>query len=120
MTQPIDDVMAQIGRRITAARVARGWTQRQLAEASGVHRKTVTSYEAGLCWPSISALFRLCVALKIPAAEVLDHDDVIWPLTEGEREAVLVLRQIEAERRPRAIALLRAMVVDDRETEKSG
>jgi transcriptional regulator with XRE-family HTH domain len=118
--QPIDEKMGEIGRRIAAARVARGWTQRQLAEAAGVHRKTVTAYESGVCWPSLAAFVRLCLALEVPPADMLDHADVIWPLAEVEREAVLVLRQIAPERRPRAIALLRAMVVTDGEPEKSG
>lgn len=120
MTQLTDEILVEIGRRIATARTARGWTQTRLAEACGVDRKTVTSYERGIRWPSLPAFLRLCAALEIVPGDVLSHADLIWPLSAVEREAVRTLREIGEERAPLALALLRAMVSGDREPEKSG
>lgn len=39
--------MAEIARRVRAARAARGWSQIELAERAGVSRPTVARVEAG-------------------------------------------------------------------------
>ena len=41
----------EIGRRIRAARKRFGLTQRQLAAATGIHERTLRSYEAGATEP---------------------------------------------------------------------
>jgi len=45
-----------VGRRIAAARRARAWKQRDLADAVGVAKPTVCQWETGRCLPSLRML----------------------------------------------------------------
>ncbi len=57
-----EPVMAEIARRVRAARTARGWSQGELADHAGVSRPTVARVEAGedvntaKLWPLCDAL----------------------------------------------------------------
>ncbi len=53
-----------IGIRIRQARVARGWTQAQLAKALGVRRSSVVRWETGHCVPSRLGVPRLAQVLN--------------------------------------------------------
>lgn len=58
--------------RLKAARVARGLTQQQLADAIGVTRQTVNAIEQGKYNPTIS----LCIALCRTTGKTLD--ELFW------------------------------------------
>jgi len=53
-----------IGARIRRLRLARGWYQRDLAKASGVHLAVIGAIERGLRVPSRDAAIALAVALR--------------------------------------------------------
>ena len=55
-------------------REQRGWTQAQLAEQTGVSRKTVNTVENGVFVPSVIVAMRLSKALGQPV-------DVLFQLT---------------------------------------
>ena len=44
----IEDVIAQYARRIKQARIARGWTQSDLAKEAGVSAKSISRIESGM------------------------------------------------------------------------
>jgi transcriptional regulator with XRE-family HTH domain len=63
----VDDATAElaaaIGERVRAERRSRGWTLEQLAQASGVSRRSAINVEQGVANPSIGTLLRLSDAL---------------------------------------------------------
>lgn len=70
------------GHTIRAARLARGWTQKQLGEAAGVSVIAIKRLEADQHAPSTESARRLAHALGIPVNELLGEDDILagpWP-----------------------------------------
>jgi transcriptional regulator with XRE-family HTH domain len=67
----IERVPEAVGRRVRAARAARGWTLDQLAEISGVSRRMVVNVESGRANASISTLLRLATALHVSLADLV-------------------------------------------------
>ena len=69
--------------RVRELRQAEGWTQLELAERTGVSRKTVNTIENGVFTPST------IVALKMARALGRRVEDLFWlPDGEAPREAV--------------------------------
>ncbi|PKQ10363.1 MAG: hypothetical protein CVT69_00190, partial [Actinobacteria bacterium HGW-Actinobacteria-9] len=60
--------LAHIGRRLIDARIERGWSQRRLAEALGIHQQQVARWERELygC-VSLSRLTRVADVLGVEA-----------------------------------------------------
>ncbi len=54
----------ELGRAVREMREQRGWTQAQLAEASGLTQPAVARFEAGGTVPTIPVLERLATALE--------------------------------------------------------
>lgn len=59
-----------IGARIRAARLGRGWSQKQLADAIGKEQTTVSSWERGRTEPGRDDVVRITSKLGIPLADV--------------------------------------------------
>lgn len=62
------------GQRIRAARIARGITQQNLAEAIGVSRSAVAQWETGRAGQLGSNLSRIAAVLGVPAGQLLEGD----------------------------------------------
>ncbi len=62
-TTPQDRLRAQLGRRIRLARTERGWTLKELSEASGVSVSQLSSIERGAHLPSLESLLTVAEAL---------------------------------------------------------
>jgi len=60
---PQDRLRAGLGRRIRLARTERGWTLRELSEASGVSVSQLSSVERGAHLPSLESLLAVATAL---------------------------------------------------------
>jgi transcriptional regulator with XRE-family HTH domain len=64
MTAP-DTVAVQVGRRIRALRMERGWSTSQLAAAVGVTRAAVNHWEVGRRWPKVPTLLDVADELGV-------------------------------------------------------
>ena len=64
-------VRERLGRRIRSLRALRGWTQGDLAEASGLHRSYVSSVERGERNVGVENLVLLADAFGVTLAELL-------------------------------------------------
>jgi len=53
---------------ITVLRALRGWSQKQLADASGVDRSQISRYELGKETPSLRTLERLAAGVGLPSS----------------------------------------------------
>jgi len=61
--RPQDRLRAGLGRRMKLARTERGWTLRQLSEASGISVSQLSSIERGAHLPSLESLLGIAQAL---------------------------------------------------------
>jgi FixJ family two-component response regulator len=62
--RPQDRLRHELGRRIRLARTERGWTLRDLSDASGVSVSQLSSIERGAHLPSVESLLAIAVALE--------------------------------------------------------
>lgn len=66
-----------VGEIIRRRRLARGWTQRELARVVGTHRPLVARLERGRHDNSIGILFRYATALDCAVSEVLRDAELL-------------------------------------------
>jgi XRE family aerobic/anaerobic benzoate catabolism transcriptional regulator len=69
------EILELVGQHVRAARAARHWTIRELAERSGVSVRFLVQLEAGRGNISVKRLADLARAFKIPTADLLNDDD---------------------------------------------
>lgn len=74
MTANIGSVM-MLGKRITASRKAKGWTQSELAQRLGVKKSTIADWESEKAEPRASRLANLAGVLGVP---------LLWLIAGGE------------------------------------
>ena len=60
-----DTIAFELGRSVRELRERRGWSQTQLAKASGMTQSAVARFEAGGTVPTLSVLERLATALDV-------------------------------------------------------
>lgn len=68
-------LVSLIGERVGERRHARGWTLDELAERSGVSRRTLVNVEQGATNPNIATLLRLSEALAIGLPSLVAPND---------------------------------------------
>ncbi|GAA5106655.1 helix-turn-helix transcriptional regulator [Haloechinothrix salitolerans] len=74
-----DPRLVAFGRALAAARKARGYTLDELANLSGVSRRTVSYLEGGLSNPQLLTIAALARALEVDAAELIQPVDEVDP-----------------------------------------
>lgn len=75
----MSDLLATLGRRARAARLARGWTLREVAERSGVSARFLVQLEAGEGNISVRRLAEVARSLGTTASALLAPDDADDP-----------------------------------------
>jgi transcriptional regulator with XRE-family HTH domain len=78
--------MKDILKTITSLREARGWTEYQLAESSGLPQSTISSWYRKNMIPSVPSLAKICSAFGITLSQLFAEDDAFCDLTEGQKE----------------------------------
>lgn len=69
--RPQDKLRHELGRQIRIARTQRGWTLKELSEASGISVSQLSSIERGSHLPSIESLVGIAGALEAKSSEWL-------------------------------------------------
>lgn len=78
--------MTDILDMIRKNREARGWTEYQLAERSGLPQSTISSwYKKGMT-PSVSSLEKICDAFGLTLSQFFADDEACLALTPGQRD----------------------------------
>ena len=73
MTKKTPDPLGiALGRELAAARVRRGWTQQQLADAAGMNQSTIRNYELGTHTPTVANLVWLARTLEASVGAMMD------------------------------------------------
>lgn len=68
----MQETLARFGQNVRAARLARGWTQEELARRTGLATVQISRIERGRREVRITTLLRLTKALDATADELLD------------------------------------------------
>jgi transcriptional regulator with XRE-family HTH domain len=63
----------KIGRGVRAKRVAKFWTQEQLAREAGISQKALSKIENNEVEPRFSTIIRLAEALGVEPSELVDE-----------------------------------------------
>ena len=71
---------------ITENREARGWTEYQLAERSGLPQSTISSWYRKNMIPTVSSLEKICQAFGITLAQLFAETGTPVTLTESQEE----------------------------------
>ena len=82
-------VLESFGEKLRTLRVEKGLTQRQLADALFITRKTVSNWEAGIRMPDVVMLTRLSKVLGVKPYELID----VFP--SGEDSPILIIVEDE-------------------------
>ena len=78
--------MTDILGMIRKNREARGWTEYQLAERSGLPQSTISSwYQKGMT-PSFSSLEKICDAFGLTLSQFFSGGETLLALTAGQRD----------------------------------
>ena len=67
-------------------RVARGWTEYQLAEISGLPQSTISSWYRKKMVPSVPSLAKICAAFGISLSQLFAGDDRYYDLSNDQKE----------------------------------
>ena len=65
------DMRRLVGRNLSRLRAAKGWTQEQLAEASGFSQQYLSELERGKRNPTILSLYEIAQALGVSHVELV-------------------------------------------------
>jgi transcriptional regulator with XRE-family HTH domain len=68
----VQATLVRFGQNVRSARVAKGWTQEELAYRSGLASVQISRIERGKREVRITTLLRLVKALEVSASELLD------------------------------------------------
>jgi transcriptional regulator with XRE-family HTH domain len=63
--------MPNFPKRLKKIRKSKGWTQKQLAEKSGIAVYLICRYEKGIHYPNIIGFEWLCKALEVSSKDLL-------------------------------------------------
>jgi len=74
--QDRDPISIVLGGNIRRARLARGWTQQQLADAVGRHQTSITRTEAGTQDTTLVDIARIAGAIGVPLSALIPLPDI--------------------------------------------
>ena len=100
--------MEQILARIVQYRNARGWTEYQLAERSGVPQSTISSWYRG-AKPTIPPLQKICTAFDISLSELFAGDGDPVVLTASQKAILDQWVRLEPEQQKIVLQLISQM-----------
>lgn len=101
--------MKDILAAITAHREARGWTEYQLAERSGLPQSTISSWYRKNMVPTLPSLEKICAAFGIPLSQLFAEGDEPVTLTPEQRALLERWNQLSEPQREALLKLMETM-----------
>ena len=101
--------MKDILTAITEYRVARGWTEYQLAEKSGLPQSTISSWYRKNMVPTIPSLEKICTAFGITLSQLFAEDDSPVSLTESQQKLLDCWSKLSEDQQAVIFALIEKM-----------
>lgn len=94
--------------KITEQRLARNWTEYQLAAHSGLPQSTISSWYRKEMLPSIPSLQKICGAFDMSLAQFLS-DENYTELTPDQTELLDLWKRLTAEQKAAVLHLLKTI-----------
>ena len=101
--------MKDILAAITQYRQARGWTEYQLAERSGLPQSTISSWYRKNMIPTVPSLEKICNAFGITLSQLFAEEDSVVSLTPAQRRLMEVWARLSEEQQTAIYALMEKM-----------
>lgn len=95
---------------ITRNREARGWSEYQLAERSGLPQSTISSWYKKHMTPSFASLEKICDAFGITMALFFAEEAEMVPLTDEQKEMLNSWNRLAAKQKKSLLSLMNTMV----------
>ena len=101
----VKDILATI----TEYREARGWTEYQLAERSGLPQSTISSWYRKNMVPTIPSLEKICTAFGITLSQLFAAGDTPVSLTDSQQKLLERWARLSEEQQAVVFALVEKM-----------
>ena len=98
--------MRDILAAISEQRTARGWTEYQLAERSGLPQSTISSWYRKNLIPTIPSLEKICGAFGITLSQLFVEDDSPVSLTDSQKRLLEAWSRLSEEQQAAIFALI--------------
>lgn len=101
--------MKDILAAITSYREARGWSEYQLAERSGLPQSTISSWYRKNMIPTIPSLEKICAAFGITLSQLFAEGETTVSLTESQKKLLERWARLNEEQQAVVFALIDKM-----------
>ncbi len=101
--------MVDVLARITEYREARGWTEYQLAERSGLPQSTISSWFRKGMMPTIPSLEKICIAFGITISQLFANENESVSLTSTQRKLLESWSRLDEEKQAAVFQLIEKM-----------
>ena len=101
--------MVDVLARITEYREARGWTEYQLAERSGLPQSTISSWFRKGMMPTIPSLEKICIAFGITISQLFANENELVSLTSTQRKLLQSWSRLDEEKQAAVFQLIEKM-----------
>ena len=104
-------IVIDILKIILEHREARGWSEYQLAERSGLPQSTISSWYKKNMMPSLASMEKICEAFGITLSQLFAESDESISLTPSQRKMLDRWNCLTAEQQTSLLSLLDAMIL---------
>ena len=101
--------MKDILATITQYRQARGWTEYQLAEKSGLPQSTISSWYRKNMIPTVPSLEKICNAFGITLSQLFATEDTLVSLTPSQQKLIEAWTKLNEDQQAVILALMEKM-----------
>ena len=101
--------MKDILTTVTEYREARGWTEYQLSERSGLPQSTFSSWYRKNMIPTIPSLEKICTAFGITLSQLFAEGDTTVSLTPAQQKLLAAWTKLSKEQQDVVFALIEKM-----------
>ena len=101
--------MKDILETITEYRQARGWTEYQLAEHSGLPQSTISSWYRKNMIPTVPSLEKICNAFGITLSQLFATEDIPVSLTPSQQKLIEAWTKLNEDQQAVILALMEKM-----------
>lgn len=101
--------MKDILATITEYRQARGWTEYQLAEKSGLPQSTISSWYRKNMIPTVPSLEKICNAFGITLSQLFATEDTLVSLTTSQQKLIETWAKLNEDQQAVILALMEKM-----------
>ena len=102
--------MFNVLNRITHFRMQRGWTEYQLAEASGLTQSTISSWYRKDLTPSVASLEKICSAFDITLSQFFaDKEELCCELTDTQKQLIEEITRLNSAQQEALVSFLKTL-----------